>query len=100
MSVNITFDMSDDTKTRELACWREKSLLDMMSSPDTAKNEGLKIGRQEGVKIGRQEGVKLGRQEGVKIGRQEGRDEERAAIISKLRLSGMTEEEINRILNL
>ncbi len=96
MSVNITFDMSDDTKTRELARWREKSLLDMMSSLDTAKNEGLKIGRQEGVKIGRQEGVKIGRQEGVKIGR----DEERAAIISKLRLSGMTEEEINRILNL
>ena len=103
-AVNIVFDMSDDTKTRELARWREKSLLDMMSSLDTAKNEGLKIGRQEGVKIGRQEGVKLGRQEGVKIGRQEGvkigRDEERAAIISKLRLSGMTEEEINRILNL
>ena len=80
MSVNITFDMSDDTKTRELVRWREKSLLDMMSSLDTAKNEGINIGRQESVKIGR--------------------DEERAAIISKLRLSGMTEEEINRILNL
>ncbi len=80
MSVNITFDMSDDTKTRELVRWREKSLLDMMSSLDTAKNEGINIGRQESVKIGR--------------------DEERAAIISKLRLSGMTEEEISRILNL
>lgn len=47
--------MSADAKVRELAKRREKSMLDMISSLDEAKTEGINIGRAEGIDIGKAE---------------------------------------------
>ena len=44
-AVKVIYDMSEDTKTRELACLREKALHDEASALKQAKDEG----KSEGV---------------------------------------------------
>ena len=71
------------------------------------------IGRREGEKEGIEKGLLLGREEGLQLGREEGlqlgRDEERRSLVRKLfanglniasiaKLTGMDENEINRLL--
>lgn len=74
-TVNVVFDMSDDTRIREIARLREKATHDEASALGNAKREGIEKGRAEG------------RVEGVE------------EVINKMRKSGMTEEQIKQILN-
>lgn len=70
-AVNVIYDLSEDTKVREMARIREKALHDEASALYNAKNEG----------------------------RAEGRAEERKELVNRLRSKGMTEEEIQDLLS-
>jgi len=83
-AVFVLHQMSEDEKTQEIARLREKALHDETTALNHATRKGLEKGIEKGIE----------RQEGL----QEGRQEERQEIIAKLRLSGMSEDEINRIL--
>ena len=63
-AVQIVYDMSADGKTRELARWREKSMLDMRSSLFAAESRGEARGHERGKAEGRAEGIGIGRAEG------------------------------------
>ena len=71
--VKVIYDMSEDTRIREIARLREKALHDEASAIKNAKMEG----REEG--------------------REEGRAEERADAIAKMKSLGFTEEQIRSI---
>ena len=73
-AVRVIYDMSEDTRIREAARMREKTLHDEASALYNAKQEGLVKGRAEGLAEGR------------------------AEIIDKMRLSGMTDEQIQAII--
>ena len=77
-AVNVTYDTSEETKIKEIARLREKAMHDEASALGNARREGIEEGRAEG--------------------KAEGRAEERAKIAENLRKSGMTEEQIKRIL--
>lgn len=72
-AVNVIYDMSEDTKIREIARLREKALHDEASAIKNAKAEG----REEG--------------------REEGRAEERAEAKRKMQALGFTDEQIRLI---
>ncbi len=74
-AVMILHEMSEDEKTKELARMREKKIRDDESLFRTGVNEGI----EKGIK--------------------EGRKEERAEVIAKMRKSGLSEEQIEKILN-
>ncbi len=74
-AVKIIYDMSEDTKTREIARLREKALHDEASLMRQAQEKGIAIGEKRG------------------------RAEERNSIIAKMKASGMSEEQINDILS-
>jgi len=81
-AVFVLHQMSEDEKTQEIARLREKALHDETTALNHATRKGLEKGIKKGLEKGRQEGLQEGRQE----------------IIAKLRSSGMSEDEINRIL--
>ena len=70
-AVNVIYDLSEDTRVRELARMREKALHDEASALANAENRG----------------------------RVEGRTEERNFLISKWKAQGMTDEQIIALLN-
>ncbi len=70
-AVNVIYDLSEDTRVRELARMREKALHDEASALANAENRG----------------------------RVEGRTEERNFLISKWKTQGMTDEQIIALLN-
>ena len=70
-AVMIIHQMSDDEKIQELARLREKALHDEASALSTARKEG----------------------------REQGRAEVRNEMIEKMRKSGMTDEQIEKILS-
>lgn len=72
-AVNVIYDMSEDTKIREIARLREKALHDEASALKNAKAEGKEEGRAEG------------------------KAEERANAIIRMRALGFTEEQIRKI---
>ncbi len=75
-NTKITYHiMSEEEKIQELARLREKALHDEASALSTARKEGREQGRAEG--------------------RAEGRNE----MIEKMRKSGMTDEQIEKILS-
>lgn len=83
-AVRVIYDMSEDSKLREIARLREKALHDEASALKNAKAEGLA--------------------EGEVIGIQKGRAEERAAAaereknaIEELKALGLTDEQIKRV---
>ena len=78
-AVMIIHQMSDDEKIQELARLREKALHDEASALGTARREAEAVG--------------------IAKGRAEGRAEGRNEMISKMRKSGMTDEQINKILS-
>lgn len=90
-AVNIIYDLSEDTKIREMARLREKALHDEASALANAENKGIEKGRAEGISIGEAKG----RAEGEA----KGRAEAEADIIAKLKAYGMTEEQIKAILS-
>lgn len=73
-AVNIIYDLSEDTKIREMARLREKALHDEASALANAKNEGKAEGRAEGISIGEENAVNK--------------------MIEKMRKRGMSDEEI------
>ena len=72
--------MSQDEKTRAFAEAREAYLRDEASALNSARDEGIKEGRKEGIKEGRKEGIDIA--------------------MEKMRLFGMSEEEIKIIMAL
>lgn len=74
-AVNVIYDMSEDTKIREIARLREKALHDEASALKNAKAEGI----EEGKAAGRAEGE--------------------ANIIAKMKAYGLTEEQIRAIIS-
>ena len=74
-AVNVIYDMSEDTKIREIARLREKALHDEASALKNAKAEGREKGRAEG------------------------RAEGEANIIAKMKAFGMTDEQIKAIIS-
>ena len=81
--VKFIYDTSEETRIREIARLREKALHDEASALKNAKAEG----RAEGEAIG------------MVKGRAEGRAEGEASIIAKMKVFGMTEEQIRRIIS-
>ena len=79
-AVVILHEMSLDEEVREMARLREKWILDETSALRNAR--------------------KMGEREGEEKGRKEGRKEMETEIVAKLRDSGMTEEQIHKILDL
>ncbi len=67
--MKVIYDMSEDTKIREIARLREKALHDEASALKNAKEEG----------------------------KEEGRAEERANAIIRMRANGFTDEQIRKI---
>ena len=90
-AVRVIYDMSEDTKVREIDRLREKALHDEASALGTARREGIEEGRAEGIAEGRAEG----RAEGLEEGMAKGIDK----VVEQMRKSGMTEEQIKQILN-
>ena len=86
-AVNIIYDLSEDTKIREMTRLREKALHDEASALANAKNEGKAEGRAEGISIGEAKG------------RAEGKAEAETDIIKKMKAYGMSEEQIKAILS-
>ncbi|MBP0958289.1 MAG: Rpn family recombination-promoting nuclease/putative transposase [Oscillospiraceae bacterium] len=80
-AVRIIYDISEDTKIREIARLREKALHDEASALKNAKAEGRAEGREEG------------RAEG----REEGRAEERAEAVRKMKALGFTDDQIKSL---
>ncbi|MCM1328130.1 MAG: Rpn family recombination-promoting nuclease/putative transposase [Ruminococcus sp.] len=78
-AVRVIYDMSEDTRVRENARMREKALHDEASALFNAKNEG--------------------RAEGLVEGENKGRSEERAELTERMRLLGLSEEQIKAIIN-
>jgi len=74
-AVRIIYDMSEDTRIRELARIREKAMHDEASALKNAKAEGI----AEGEAIGLEKG--------------------KALIVSQMKAFGMTDEQINAILS-
>lgn len=70
-AVRVIYDMSEDTRIRELARMREKAMHDEASALKNAKDEGRAEGRAEGE----------------------------AAILAKMKAFGMSDEQINAILS-
>ena len=71
--MKVIYDMSEDTKIREIARLREKALHDEASALKNAKAEGMEEGRAEG------------------------RAEERANAIIRMRALGFTEEQVRKM---
>ena len=99
--VKFIYDMSEDTRIREIARLREKALHDEASAIKNAKMEGREEGRVEGEAIGIAKGeamgVVKGRAEGEAIGVVKGIAKERADAIAKMKSLGFTEEQIRSI---
>lgn len=77
-AVNVIYDMSEDTKIREIARLREKALHDEASALKKAAEEGIAKGRIEG--------------------RAEGAAKKQAELIANMKAFGMTDEQINAII--
>ena len=101
--VKVIYDMSEDTKIREIARLREKALHDEASALKHAKDEGMTegiaIGEERGIAKGRTEGIAIGEERGIAKGRTEGIAKAKAEIIEKMKASGMTDEQIKEILS-
>ena len=81
-AVNIIYDLSEDTKIREMARLREKALHDEASALANAENKGI------------EKGISIGEAKGRAEGEAKGRAEERNLLIEKMRQRGMSEDEI------
>lgn len=78
-AVRIIYDMSEDTRVRELARMREKAIRDDASMRAQERAAGLAAGLVKG--------------------REEGRAEERDLLIKKMKASGYSDDEINKLLS-
>ena len=77
-AVNVIYDMSEDTRIREIARLREKAMHDEASALKHAKAEGI----EEGIAQGMAQGMTKGKNE----------------IIAQMKAAGMTDEQISFVL--
>ena len=75
-AVNVIYDMSEDTKIREIARLREKALHDEASALKKATEEGIAKGRAEGEA----KGLIKGRAEGRAEGKAEGAEKSKPSL--------------------
>ena len=96
-AVNVIYDMSEDTKIRELARMREKALHDEASALRQAWEEGIAEGLSQslGVTIDVAKGIAIDSISVFKKVKKEGNAEERNEMIEKMRAMGCSEELIN-----
>ncbi len=80
LASKVIMDLSEDTRLREMARTREKSIRDALSELANAKDEGFEIG--------------------IEQGRAEGRAEERQRMIDAMRTSGMNENDIQKLIDI
>ena len=83
--------MSSDSTARQLAQMREEQMHEEATAMAAARSSGIKIGMEQGLQQGLQQGMEQGLQQGMEQGRSE--------VIKMMRLSGMSEEQINSILS-
>ncbi len=99
--VKFIYDMSEDTRIREIARLREKALHDEASAIKNAKMEGEAIGVVKGIAEGEARGMAKGEAIGIAKGEASGMAKgiakERADAISKMKSLGFTEEQIRSI---
>ena len=89
-AVRVIYDMSEDTRMREMARMREKALHDEATYLKEAREEG----RAAGIKEGKAAGIKEGKAAGIKEGRAEGIASAMESFAAKLKARGMSEKEI------
>lgn len=77
--VKVIYDTSEETRIREIARLREKALHDEASALKHAYEKGFAIGFARGM--------------------EKGMEKARTEIIEKLKASGMTDEQIRKILS-
>ena len=77
-TMNVIYDMSEDTRIREIARLREKAMHDEASALKHAKAEGI----EEGMTKGMAQGMTKGKNE----------------IIAQMKAAGMTDEQISFVL--
>ncbi len=96
-------ELNADEKIRQEAFYREKRIHDEATALNGARREGIEIGRAEGKAEGIAEGMAKGKAEGIAEGIAEGKAEGIAEgineMIVKMRKMGMSEEQINKIIN-
>ena len=88
-------ELNADEKIRQEAFYREKRIHDEATALNGARREGIEIGRAEGKAEGKAEGIAEGMAKGKAEGIAEGINE----MIVKMRKMGMSEEQINKIIN-
>ena len=81
-AVNVIYDMSEDTRIREIARLREKAMHDEASALNHAKAEGIEEGMAQGMTKGIAQGMTKGKNE----------------IIAQMKAAGMTDEQISFVL--
>ena len=86
-AVNIIYDLSEDTKIREMARLREKALHDEASALANAENKGIEKGISIGEAKGRAEGISIGEENAVN------------KMIAAMKATGFSEEQIQDMLN-
>lgn len=96
--VNVIRRFSADDELRFLAQRREKARRDEISALSNAEDKGLKKGLAKGIKQGIKQGMEKGIKQGMEKGIKQGSEKERAEMIASMKQSGMTEEQINRVL--
>ena len=82
-AVNVIYDMSEDTRIREIARLREKAMHDEASALKHAKAEGIEEGMTKGMAQGMAKGVT------------QGAAKEREATIRMLKANGFSDEQIS-----
>jgi predicted transposase/invertase (TIGR01784 family) len=101
-AIVVLRELNADEKMRYISDMREKALHDEANALNSAKrsgfNEGMKQGKIKGLEQGKKEGLEQGKKEGLEQGKKEGAIEERKLIVSQLKASGMTDEQIKAIL--
>jgi flagellar biosynthesis/type III secretory pathway protein FliH len=90
-AILVLRELNADEKMRYLADMREKALHDEANALNSAEKRGVEKGRAEGEK----RGLAKGRAEG----RAEGKMEERMSMIAKMKAAGMSDEQIEAIIN-
>ena len=102
-AVNVIYDMSEDTRIREIARLREKTLHDEASALGNAEAIGMAkgeaIGLAKGQAIGMAKGEAIGLAKGEAMGKEKGKSETKSAIIANMKAMGMTDEQINAIIS-
>ena len=87
--------MSSDSTARQLAQMREEQMHEEATAMAAARSSGIKIGMEQGLQQGMEQGLQQGMEQGLQQGMEQGRSE----VIKMMRLSGMSEEQINSILS-